>query len=87
MLDVIAVTEAAGTGAGIRISGGQRMNKLEGTTDWTKLEHEFVVRNATQEVELVAELRATEGTVWFDVGSLQMTKERSAQHETLSKQH
>ena len=87
VLDVIAVTEAAGTGAGIRISGGQRMNKLEGTTKWTKLEHEFVVRNATQEVELVAELRATEGTVWFDVGSLQMTKERSAQHETLSEQH
>jgi len=72
--EVAAVAESSGTGAGLRISGGQRTNKLEGTTDWTNLEHEFVVSNATQELELVAELRATKGKVWFDAGSIQIAK-------------
>lgn len=71
---VAAVAESSGTGAGLRLSGGQRTNKLEGTTDWTNLEHEFTVSNASQEVELVAELRATKGKVWFDAGSLQIAK-------------
>ncbi|QDU30990.1 CotH protein [Anatilimnocola aggregata] len=72
--EVAAVAESPGTGAGLRISGGQRTNKLEGTTDWTNLEHEIVVSNPTQELELVAELRATKGKVWFDAGSLQIAK-------------
>lgn len=72
--DVVAIAEPSGMGAGLRISGGQRTNKLEGTTDWTNLEHEFVVTSATQEVALVAELRATKGKVWFDLNSLQIAK-------------
>ncbi len=72
--EVVAVTESSGTGAGLRLSGGQRTNKLEGTTDWTNLEHEFAVTAATQEVTLVAEMRATKGKVWFDLNSLQIAK-------------
>jgi hypothetical protein len=72
--DVAAVAESSGTGAGVRISGGQRANKLEGTTDWTQIEHEFAVNGNMQDVELVAELRATKGKVWFDLGSLQIAK-------------
>lgn len=72
--EVAAITEPSGSGAGVRISGGQRTNKLEGTTDWTNIEHEFVISNPTQEVELVAELRATKGKVWFDVNSIQIAK-------------
>jgi hypothetical protein len=72
--DVVSIAEPSGVGAGLRISGGQRTNKLEGTTDWANLEHEFVVTSATQEVALVAELRATKGKVWFDVNSLQIAK-------------
>lgn len=72
--EVAAIAEPSGAGAGVRISGGQRTNKLEGTTDWTNIEQEFVISNATQEVELVAELRATKGKVWFDVNSLQIAK-------------
>jgi spore coat protein H len=72
--EVAAIAEPSGTGAGLRISGGQRTNKLEGTTDWVNLEHEFVVSAATQEVVLVAELRATKGKVWFDMASLQIAK-------------
>jgi spore coat protein H len=72
--EVASIAEASGAGAGIRLSGGQRTNKLEGTTDWTNLEHEFVVSAATQEVGLVVELRATKGKVWFDLNSLQIAK-------------
>lgn len=72
--EVAALAEPSGTGAGLRLSGGQRTNKLEGTTDWTNIEHEFTVSAATQEVELVAELRATKGKAWFDVNSLQIAK-------------
>ncbi|WP_254510076.1 CotH kinase family protein [Anatilimnocola floriformis] len=72
--EVAAVTESSGTGAGLRLSGGQRTNKLEGTTGWTDLEHEFVVTQPTQEVALVAEMRATKGKVWFDVNSMQIVK-------------
>jgi hypothetical protein len=71
--EVAAIADTSGAGAGLRISGGQRTNKLEGTTDWTNLEHEFVVPG-NQEVTLVAELKATKGKVWFDVNSLQLVK-------------
>jgi hypothetical protein len=71
--EVAAIAETSGAGAGLRISGGQRTNKLEGTTDWTNLEHEFAVP-ANQEVSLVAELRATKGKAWFDVNSFQIAK-------------
>ena len=72
--EVAAITETSGTGAGLRLSGGQRTNKLEGTTGWTDLEHEFIVTAPTQEVGLVAEMRATKGKVWFDVNSLQIVR-------------
>ena len=72
--EVAAIAEPSGAGAGVRLSGGQRTNKLEGTTDWTNIEHEFTVSAPTQEVELVAELRATKGKAWFDANSIQIAK-------------
>ncbi len=71
---VKALAEASGTGAGLRVSGGARTNKLDGTAGWTALAHEFQVGAPTQEVELVAELRATAGKVEFDAGSLRLVK-------------
>ena len=62
-----------GTGAGLRISGGQRVNKLFGSAAWTTLEHEFEVGELT-EVVLVAELRANKGEVWFDAASMKLTR-------------
>lgn len=71
--EVAAIADTSGAGAGLRISGGQRTNKLEGTTDWTNLEHDFAVPG-NQEVVLIAELKATKGKAWFDVNSLQIAK-------------
>lgn len=61
-----------GVGAGIRLGGGQRENKLVGTTDWTELQHEFDVPDAQREVDLVMELRAAKGRVLFDSQSLKL---------------
>lgn len=72
--DLAALADSSGTGAGVRISGGQRTNKLEGTTGWQVVEHAFQVGGA-QEVELVAELRATKGAVWFEAASLQLVRQ------------
>ncbi|MCY2962349.1 MAG: CotH kinase family protein, partial [Planctomycetota bacterium] len=57
--------ENPGVGAGLRISGGQRDNGLEGTSDWNNLVYEFAVVEDPQEVELVAELRGKTGRMWF----------------------
>ncbi len=63
-----------GSGAGLRISGGKRRNKLTGDADWTALEDEFVVEIDGDEVELVCELRANRGEVWFDAPSLRLLR-------------
>ncbi|MGB9602481.1 MAG: CotH kinase family protein [Limisphaerales bacterium] len=64
-----------GEGAGIRISGAQtkRENKLSGDAQWQKLVYQFNI-DAPQEVELVCELRAESGEVWFDTGSFRIYK-------------
>ncbi len=67
-------SDSSGTGVGVRVSGGGRINKLEGTAEWTLLAHEFEVTAATQELELVAEIRAQAGQVWFDTSSLRLVK-------------
>lgn len=71
---VQAVQEGPGAGAGIRVSGGSRTNKLDGTTNWTPLTYEIRIDQPLQEVELVAELRASAGRVFFELGSLRLVK-------------
>jgi hypothetical protein len=61
--DVRATEDEKGGGAGIRISGGNRENRLVGTGA-SVLRHEFEVE-APMEVVLVAEMRATGGSVQF----------------------
>jgi hypothetical protein len=73
---VKALTESSGTGAGIRLSGGTRANKLDGTAGWTLLSHSFEVHGAQQEVVLVAELRAAAGQAAFDAASLRIVPEK-----------
>ena len=67
-------SSSSGTGAGVRISGGQRTNKLQGNKDWTVLQHDFEVSTDGSEVEFVCELRANKGKVWFDRESLKLKK-------------
>lgn len=73
---VAALDDQPGSGAGIRISGGRRTNKLSGDTDWQTLEYPLEITDAMREVELVAELRATKGTVWFDADSLRVVTQK-----------
>ncbi|MEK6260988.1 MAG: CotH kinase family protein [Planctomycetota bacterium] len=58
-------TDEQGTGAGVRISGGKRDNKVVGDTDWQTVSHDFEVTDEMRDVELVAELRATKGRLWL----------------------
>jgi hypothetical protein len=71
---VRAAVDPSGSGAGIRISGANRTNKLDGTTTWNPLVHEFEITAPTQEVELILELRATSGQVLFDRASLKLVR-------------
>jgi len=70
---VIARTnDLIGFGAGLRISQGKRENKLEGDAPWTRVRHNFT--NQFEEVELICELRAMQGEVWFDTDSLRLVR-------------
>ena len=71
---VEAQEDDRGPAAGIRISGMTRTDKLEGTNDWTTLKFEFEVLEDVREVELVAELKATKGQVWFDRETLKLIR-------------
>ncbi len=73
--DIAASKNPKGEGAGLRIAGNvqPRINKLSGSSEWTALSYDFSLANGG-EVELVAELRADKGTVWFDPESLKLVK-------------
>ncbi|MBI2950172.1 MAG: CotH kinase family protein, partial [Verrucomicrobia bacterium] len=62
------------SGVGLRISGRTFARKLFGTTNWTPLRFDFEVDADRSEVELVCELRAAQGEVWFDLKSLRLTR-------------
>lgn len=65
-----------GLGAGLRFSGDKhRENKIIGDAPWTHLQHS-VTNLVDNEVELVCELRATAGEVWFDEDSLLLRKQK-----------
>lgn len=52
-----------GLGAGLRMSGVYRDNALVNSSDWCEVRFEFNVSEEQQSVQLVAELRATKGTM------------------------
>jgi spore coat protein H len=66
--------DSNGTGAGIRISGRERTNSLVGTSDWKLISFEFTIDQPRQEVELVAELRATAGMVQFKEDAMRIVR-------------
>ena len=65
-----------GGGAGIRQHGitKPRTNKLEGDSSWQPLAYEFQVAHEEDEIQLLCELRANKGEVWFDLDSLRLLK-------------
>jgi spore coat protein H len=72
--EVVPIQDGQPPGAGVRLSGAQRQNKALGNQDWTVLAHEFSVW--AQDIELVLELRATEGQAFFALDSLRLSKIR-----------
>jgi spore coat protein H len=64
-----------GEGAGLRISGSPRPNRLSGDADWKTVSFTFPVQGFTREVELVCELSAARGQAWFDLNSLKLRKQ------------
>ena len=66
---IAALADEAGTGAGLRISGGKRGNRVDREAAWTPLAYEFTLDDPAT-VEFVAELRATAGRVDFNAESL-----------------
>jgi len=65
-----------GNGAGLRVSGDKRTQQIVGDTSWTQLEHEFEVMPGGDDKELVCELRARQGEVWFDASSLRLIRSK-----------
>jgi len=66
-----------GVGAGIRLhaTSKPRPNQLVGDMPWTKLEYAITNKlNEPVEFELLCELRAAAGEVWFDVSSIKLVK-------------
>jgi spore coat protein H len=65
-----------GGGAGLRVSIPQqsRVTKLAGDSPWKQLACEFEVTAASTAVELICELRASQGAVWFDEESLRLRR-------------
>jgi len=63
-----------GNGAGLRVSGSKRTQQIIGDAPWTQLEHEFEVMQGEDDKELVCELRARQGEVWFDAASLRLIR-------------
>lgn len=74
--NIQSTKDFSGLGAGLRISGRERTNSLVGTCDWKLISFEFTIDQPSQEVELVAELRGTSGTVQFKEDSLRIIKVR-----------
>lgn len=62
---LVGIKDEKGEGAGLRISGESRANRVVGDSDGKKLSYDFTVPGE-QEVVLIAELRASAGEVWFD---------------------
>jgi spore coat protein H len=62
-------------GAGLRVAGNVRASgNVVGDSGWRVLSEEFEVADETREVELICELRASAGEVWFGVESLRLVQ-------------
>jgi hypothetical protein len=61
-------------GAGLRVSRHRVGQKNSGDRDWTPAVFDLEVREDQSDVELVCELRAGQGDVWFDLKSLRISR-------------
>jgi len=63
-------------GAALRVTAGKARAsaRLNGDAPWTTLTLEFEVTATEAEVELICELRASQGEAWFDIESLKLVR-------------
>ena len=61
-------------GAGLRVYGKPSPRKTQGNSDWKEVACEFDVPEGMHGVELICELRAHQGEVWFDQDSLRLVR-------------
>jgi hypothetical protein len=74
-INVAAVVDDRGPGgAGVRISGVPRKNRAIGSADWRTVSHPFQIEEELQAVELIAELRASSGSAYFETDALRIYK-------------
>jgi len=75
---IAAINDGRGGGAGLRISGGNRVNQAQnqaaGTADWQTVSYPLEIAEDLREVVIVAELRSTAGSAMFDMSSLRVVK-------------
>ena len=64
-------------GAGLRIAGPAiaRSALLQSNQPWTHAQVSFNTTAREQEVELICELRASQGDAWFELDSLRLVRE------------
>lgn len=65
--------DAPTQGAGLRLSGGQAAQSLQGSATQV-LQLQFEVSEAVRDVELILELRARTGQMWVRADSIQLTR-------------
>lgn len=65
-----------GEGAGLRISGSLRPNRVSGDSDWKPVSFNFPVSGPEKEIELVCELTSARGDAWFDLDSLKLVRKQ-----------
>jgi spore coat protein H len=70
----VVALQGQDAGAGLRISGGHRNDKLEGNLPMQSTSYDFQVADPAREIVLVCELKASKGEVLFEVDSLKLRR-------------
>jgi spore coat protein H len=65
-------------GVTLRLSGDRAPRMLAGAPEWTTFTYDFPVTGGLTDVELLCEMRASRGRVWFDAGSLKLIRKGAA---------
>jgi hypothetical protein len=76
---LVRTESLTGGAARLRISGNSNgIGGIAGSSPWQPLSHDFLVTRDSMDVELVCELTANQGDVWFDLDSLRVRRLESA---------
>ncbi|MBI3418261.1 MAG: hypothetical protein HY043_23470, partial [Verrucomicrobia bacterium] len=71
---VVLDEQDAKAGAGLRISRRKFSRKISGDMNWAATTFDFEVAEDQADMEIVCELRAKQGDVWFELGSLRLLR-------------